>query len=318
MSGGVSTRRASLAAVLLLVFLTGCSTDSVAVGVGGSSLVTLDLQGLKPLGGNLNYQAWLVSQNGTTLIGTPVVVFNVNDLGLMVDPVADTLISGPWLANAGVEAVLGVAISLEMSSQLVVYSSNTFILSGEVAQGSATLTTGDAVALNTSFSNTSGRYALLTPTDQDPENELSGLWFMDTATDPAGPGLDIPSAPVGWIYEGWVEAGGQPISTGKFGDPTLADSSSAYSGTLAGPSFPGEDFLTDAPQGFQFPLDLAGADVYVTLEPWMEFDNDPAEPFFLKELAGQVPADPVPSTLYDLLSLADQLPSGTATIQDAS
>ena len=81
---------------------------------------------------------------------------------------------------------------------------------------------------------------------------------------------------------------------------------------------PGEDFLHNPPQGVAFPLDLSGASVYVTLEPWLDFDKDPAAPFFLKILEGQVPADPVSLTPYDLSSLADQLPTGTATIQDVS
>jgi hypothetical protein len=50
----------------------------------------------------------------------------------------------------------------------------------------------------------------------------------------------------------------------------------------------------------------------------MEFDTDRAAPFFLRILEGQVPAEPASQTLYPLTSLADQLPSGTATIQDAS
>ncbi len=268
------------------------------------------------MAGGMNYQAWVVHQSGTNTFGFPLVLFNIDGEGRMVDPVADTVLTGPFPANVDAVDATGIAISLETSSQLLEISSFTFILSGEVVQGTASLTAGDFFALNRDFSNATGKFVLATPSDIDPDNELNGIWFMDTSADPVEAGLILPEAPKGWIYEGWVEVGGQPLSTGKFVLSDQADSTSFYSsGTGDAPFYPGEDFLINDPPGFEFPLDLSDATVFVSIEPWNQMDLYPEDPFFLRILEGQIPADPTTLTLYQMTSLASQLPTGTATIQ---
>jgi hypothetical protein len=85
---------------------------------------------------------------------------------------------------------------------------------------------------------------------------------------------------------------------------------------LAGPPFPGEDFLTGAPPGLTFPTDLSGATVFVTIEPWREWDVERANPFFVRLLETQIPVDAVQGTLYAMDPVVDQLPTGVASIQD--
>ena len=299
----------------VLLLLQGCGSEGGISAPKGSSSVTLSLSGLEPLSDGLNYQAWLVGGTRTDYFGVPVILFNMNESGQMVDPAADTVLTGPFHAGLDASAALGVAVSLELTDEPVAYSSSTFILGGEVSQGNAILRADNWLSLNLDFSSMEGRFILATPTDEDPENELSGIWFMDPHSDPAEPGLFLPDGPVGWIYEGWVVLDSQALSVGRFSFPNAEDSANAYSGPLSAPPFPGEDFLTAAPDGLTFPPDLSQASVFVTLEPWAEWNVEPETPFFLRILETQLPADATPQTLYEMTNLADQLPTGTATIQ---
>jgi len=301
---------------LLLLFLSGngCGGEGGITEPDGSSVVSLALSGLEPLSGGLHYQAWLIAGTPTEPWGSPLVIFNVDVYGQLVDPVADTVLTGPFQGKLDPDAIQGIGVSLETSDVLLAYSSYTFILGGDVVQGTASLSTDHWIALAQGFSQAEGGFVLATPTDEDEENELEGVWFMDPTSVPLRAGLELPPAPEGWAYEGWVTLEGQPLSVGKFVLPNEADSAGVYSGTVAGPPFPGEDFLTGAPAGLTFPPTLSGALVSVTLEPWMELDVEPSLPFFLRILEAQIPTDPVPLTFYGLLPPA-QLPTGTATIQ---
>jgi hypothetical protein len=311
--------RAPLVAISLLLGLAvGCDSDSAVSGLNGNSIVTLTLDGLQPLTGGMNYQAWLVTQADNNLVGEPVVIFNVDDQGRMVHATADTLIAGPFPSSAPAASVLGVAVSLERATQLVSFSSASFVLSGEIAGGSAVLTVGDWLALNQDFSTIGGSFILSTPTDQDETNELLGVWFVNPNTDPDSASVDLPEPTSGWIYEGWVEVGGQALSMGKFTHANLPDSTSAFSGPEDPPPFPGEDFLVNPPTGLTFPLELSGASVFITAEPGNDSDPDSDQPFFLRLLEGQVPLEPVTLTGYNLTNLTSQFPTGTATVQDIS
>jgi hypothetical protein len=301
-------------AALLLVLL-GCGSGDEATGPSGSSSITLTLNGLEPLSGGLNYQAWAVVGTEANPWGYPLVLFNIDEEGQMVDPVADTLVSGPFHAALEPSSIRGFGISLEVTEKLLSYSSSTFILGGELLQGVAELSTEPWPAFGLSLVTAGGEFILSTPTDSDPENELSGIWFLDPSASPATPGLNLPEAPIGWEYEAWVVLDDQPLSMGKFLDPAGPDSDNPYSGSSAAPPLPGEDFLTGAPAGITFPLDLSGRTVLVTLEPRGDWDVEPEVPFFLRILEGEVPAEGAPQTLYSLTSLTDQLPTGTATVQ---
>jgi hypothetical protein len=310
---------AATLAAMAPFFLSGCDSDSSIAALEGNSLVSLTLQGLQPLDQGQNYQAWLVAQTDNNLIGIPVVMFNADEQGRMVHHLnPDSLLSGPFQSNVAASAVLGVAVSIELSTQLVAYSSSTFILSGEASGGTAVLKADDWLALNRDFSSVGGGYVLATPTDEDPENELSGIWFIDPSGTPVAAGLQLPEAPEGWIYEGWVEVDGKTLSTGKFVVPGLPDSAATYSGPGNAHPFPGEDFIANPPAGTIFPLDLTGASVYITVEPWEDFDVAPDTPFFLRVLQGEVPAGAESGIQYGLTSVVGEFPTGTATVQDGS
>lgn len=302
--------------LLVLPFLlTACGSDGGPTGPTGSSMVSLSFEGLQPLPEGVNYQAWAVAAQSGGVVGFPLVLFNLNEEGAMYDPADSSLIAGPFQVDLAPDKVIGVGLSLELSTSILLYSSYTFLLGGEVIDGTAQLTTGDWLGIAADFSQSTGSFVLTTPTDEDGTNELSGLWFMDPTGDPTVTGLTLPEAPPGWDYEGWVMIGDTPVSTGKFFTNSAQDDGDPYSGPVVGPAFPGEDFLVNAPGEVVFPADLSGSSVFITLEPWSDWDVEPESPFFIRLLEGEIPAEAAALTLYDLLPPETLLPSGVATVQ---
>jgi hypothetical protein len=270
---------------------------------------------LEPLPGVLSYQVWAVEQNGDQYVGYPLAVFDLDEAGRVVTPVSGQLITSGFEAPLDAEDVFAVGVSIEASYNPVSISSSTLVMGGEVSGGVAQMTTDFWFGVGLDLSQIQGRYVLITPTDGNAEDELSGLWFLDPFEGPSAPGLDVPTLLDGWDYEGWVEIEGQPVSTGKFFQPDVSDTWIRYSGPYAPPEVPGEDFLRNAPSGLTFPTDLSGGKVYVTLEPWQQWDDDQNAPFFIRILEGDIPVGANPNTVYAMTSLVDQLPRGTATVQ---
>ena len=80
---------------------------------------------------------------------------------------------------------------------------------------------------------------------------------------------------------------------------------------MDGPNYPGEDFLVNAPDGLEFPTDLRGAAVVISIEP---SPDDSAAPFFLKPLFDQVPEDATDHTVIEMDNyIAETVISGSAT-----
>jgi hypothetical protein len=208
-----------------------------------------------------------------------------------------------------------VALSLEISAELVTVSSYCQILGGEMTAGQATLTMDSWVAMGVGFGDVSGRYMLATPTDSLSDNEKSGVWFVDNSTGLSQSGLVLPELPSGWEYEGWVDINGTYLSTGKFMSTVAADDSNSYGGEWSSPAFPGEDLLFNAPSGLSFPTDLAGTSLIITLEPWDEYDVDQEAPFYLKLLEADVPVSAAGQTTYYMSPVAGQFPGGTASVE---
>jgi hypothetical protein len=138
------------------------------------------------------------------------------------------------------------------------------------------------------------------------------VWFLSLASGAPAAGLTLPTLPAGWMYEGWAVVNGRPLTTGRFLNARAADNAAPYSGPLAGPPFPGEDYLRNAPTGVTFPLDLRGATVAITVEP--EPDDGPG-PFAFKPLLGTVSATAVDRVTYTLPNRAATLATGSATIR---
>jgi hypothetical protein len=144
---------------------------------------------------------------------------------------------------------------------------------------------------NAPFSNdlpdlAEGTYILATPTTAAPNDEFSGIWFVEWSNNTAQQGLNLPVLDTNWIYEGWVETDGLTLSTGQFSDPSAPDLRNRYiSGERPPFPFPGEDFVQALP-GIS-PPDLRGKSSYITIEPR---DQNTA-PFYLKVLVTDIATD---------------------------
>ena len=246
--------------------LASCNKDDDPVSLN------LNISGLEDLGSSAQYEGWIMV-NGTPIsTGT----FSVDANGML------SRTSFP-LDEGTLNGATAFILTIEPNPDSDPNPSDIHILAGDFSGSAANLSVGHSAALGNDFESASGAYVLATPTDGTMDDEESGVWFVD----PAGPSatLSIPTLPAGWVYEGWAVINGVPVSTGTFLTASGEDMSAPYSGMSAGPPFPGEDFLTNAPSGLTFPTDLRGGMVVLSVEP--SPDNSPA-PFTLKPLVGMI------------------------------
>ena len=255
----------------IAVFITACSNDD-DTPVNGN--LTVDLTGLEELGSNYVYEGWLIVN------GSPV------STGTFTSTVFPQTYS---VKNSDLQSATKFVLSIEPKVDPDPAPADTKILAGDFSGNSADVTSAGIVA---DFSNATGKYILATPTDMDMTNEASGVWFLDNSSGSPTKGLDLPTLSSGWKYEGWVVLNGTPVSTGTFTSAEAADDNAAtspYKGTSGnGPTYPGEDYVMGSAAGINFPTDLKGATLVISVEP--SPDNDPA-PFTLKPLAHMVPAN---------------------------
>ena len=275
-----------------IIVLSGCKKKQ------GNLIV--DIQGLENLGPNYAYEGWLTGSGKAKTAG----IFMVDDSGKMSGNSFE-------IDEKDIKNATAYVLTIEPYPDSDPDPSSVHIMAGDFTGNTANLTIAHSSALGTDFSAATGSYILATPTDGAPTaNELSGVWWLDPAQGP-GPGLNLPGLPGGWKYEGWAVIGGTPVTTGKFLSASGADESAPYSGSVAGPPFPGEDFLKNAPSGLTFPTDLSGKTVVISIEP--NPDNSPL-PFLLKPLLGNVPDPATDHTLYMMTNNAVATnPTGTTT-----
>lgn len=246
---------------------------------------------LPPLNCHLVYQAWLVVEGRAVSIGS----FDVSPIdGSVVDPVH----GGPAVFTHDAEDAAGLLVSIEDPGALGVSPGPTRVVAGPFDEdGNATLASGGSAAIGVDFSTSSGSFILATPTNGLPDSdELAGIWFENLET--GGPSLDVPVLPEGWTYEAWAVVEGRPLSLGRFSDPASADDFDGFSATtFPAPNVPGEDFLINAPKDLEFPLDLVGQELLVTIEPKADTDS---KPFGLTLFQVDIPIDAEPFVAIDL------------------
>ena len=283
---------------LLAIAFTACKDDDDPQTATTEKL-NLNLTGLTDLGNDYAYEGWILVDGSPVTTGVFTVDANGTPSKTSFDIDADQL-----------EKSTAFILTIEPSPDNDPNPSEVHILAGDFSGTNATLSVDHGAALGNDFTAATGTYILATPTDGMNNNEKSGVWFLDPTAGP-GPGLDLPTLPDGWKYEGWAVIGGTPVSTGTFRSASGSDDSALFSGTIAGPGYPGEDFLENAPSGLSFPTDLAGTTIVVSIEP--SPDNS-AAPFLLKPLVAPVDAAAADHTPYTMNNNAAATnPTGTAT-----
>ncbi|MBW7997290.1 MAG: hypothetical protein FVQ81_12110 [Candidatus Glassbacteria bacterium] len=299
-----------LSILITITGVAGCGGDD---GGGTTAPVestkfTFSLNNFSPLD-SAHYKAWaLIGQ-----FGYPLGVFDINPAGQMVDTSGAQVAGNSFSANLPLEDIDGIGVTVEPDDGSTTGPTALF-LGGAVSGGSTTISVGHGAGLGEDFSGISGKYILATPTDGTDSDEFSGIWFLDNSSGVAVSGLTLTDISLaGWKYQGWVNVGGTYISTGTFSSPTARDDSANYSGSQTAPSFPGEDFLNNAPDGVTFPLDLRGQTALITMELFP--DPAPAAPSPFVLLQANVPPDAADHQTYQFEVVATgSLPSATVTV----
>ena len=263
--------------------------------------LALEVTGWPALLGGFHYEGWAIVDGSPVTTGK----FNVED-GELVDLDGQAVEA---FSAEGIESATVIVITIEPAGDVDDVPAATHFLAGDVSNGKANLTVDHTAALGTDFSTASGTFLLATPTDDPDGNELSGIWFLELPGPTAS--LVLPDLAEGWRYEGWAIIDGQPLSSGTFLSGEGADDSAPFSGPAPGPPFPGEDYVTNAPEGVTLPTDLSGGTVVVSVEPFP--DDDPA-PFVFKPLIGTAAENATDHVSYPLGLNPDPLPSAVATI----
>ena len=275
----------------LLLVLTGslqASTDDEI------NILRLDLQGLEDLGPDFVYEGWIIVD------GAPV------STGIFSIDAAGDLSQYRFVVEENRRNIDAFVLTIEPYPDPDPAPSDTHVLAGDVRTKLTQLTVDHPAALGSDFAAADGTFILAVPSDTNGvANYTNGIWWLDPAAGP-GPGLNLPTLPAGWVYEGWVVGENGPISTGTFTDVAAADSDAGgpEAGPGATPPFPGQDFVTP-------PTDLTGYTAVISIEPYP--DNSPA-PFAFKPVVGEIVDPGAPGIALYAGNNAESLASGTLRI----
>lgn len=287
--------------ILVLIFATfilaySCSDDGDDTSTKN---LTVNISGLEDLGADFVYEGWIIVNGSPVSTGT----FTSTAVG-------QTFALDAAQLDTATKFVLSIEPAGETGTDAAT-PSETKLMVGDFSGSDATLsigTVGDFDSISPS-----GVFFLRTPTDEtgtNNGNDENGIWFGNPGMPPTA-GFILPTLEAGWKYEGWVVVDGVgPLSTGTFTAFDVADDLSVFGGgENTGPPVPGEDFFSNAPSGFTFPLDVRGKTVVISVEP--SPDNS-ATPFLLKPLVGAAGQDTAPTT-YDLDFSNASFPSGSVS-----
>ena len=264
----------ALATILSLGVLAACGPmDEEQTDGDKTSKSTLTLSGssLPSLGGDYVWEGWLVVDGSPKSTGRFSVEDGKSEYNFEVD--GDLAKK----ARKGGKFVLTIEPKQESDDG----PSKTKYLAGTLDGGSTTATIAGGPALGTDFSSASGTFILAAPSS-DSATYKNGIWFIKPMNGNKTPGLNLPTLPDGWQYEGWVANSDGPTTTGTFTGVDGADSDMGgpSAGSKGTPPFPGQDFVDGNK------LDLTGGyKAVVSVEP--KPDNSP-KPFALKPLVGEI------------------------------
>ena len=282
---------------LLIAFIfTACEDNEDS---NPTKNLNLNISGLDDLGSDAIYEGWLIVNGAAISSGT----FTVDANGMMSK--TSFPVNATDLENAAT-----FVLTIEPVPDSDAGPSDVHLLAGDFSSNSASLSIGHGAALGNDFNSSEGIYILATPTNGPETNEESGIWFLDLSTGAPTVGLTLPTLPSGWKYEGWTVIDGQPVTSGKFTAVDMVDEDDPFSDIMPGPSFPGEDYLKNAPTDLDFPTDIRGGTAVISIEP--DPDNS-AGPFTLKPLVGTIPGTAMDHVPYDMDQNLGSFPSGTAS-----
>ena len=279
----------------------------------GRGEVTLAFTRLEPLQNGFHYEAWAVFATRVMSLGA----FNVGPAGELVDLQGRAIPGGRFALAADTTSATDVLITIEPPGHSDGLPSDTRYLAGVIEDGVAELSVDHPLALDNSYRRARAFYILSSPSSRGEEDWKSGVWWLDLmafSTLEGDPGFHLPELPPGWVYEGWVEIQGRPFTTGRFYHVYGHDFDSPHNGPLPFiPAMPGEDYILNPPKGYDFPTDIRGEPIFVTIEP---YPDDSRDPFTLMPLWDTIPPDGGYRITYKVENVArDRFPVGRATVR---
>lgn len=299
-------KKIMIVAIILVSLLTvvGCFGNSPEAQK--KSLIKLSLKNVPTLKEGY-YELWTASERSKNFI----VRFNVKD-GKMFNVYNGNKIE-EIIAPSNMESQMFMKILI--TNRGVKNGQESVFLKGPIENSEAKLIFDEV-----NIQKISAEYELATFSDKDETNEKSGIWFVKEEGGEIKTGLDLPPTPWGWIYEGWLTYKGTTLSMGKFSQTHGKDTLGLYAYSRLIPDFPGEDFLTNAPESLasEFPLNLANGEmtVTITLEPDIGADDPTGSGQFpLKILSAVIPKDTVPHTAQKLTPVVTEIPEAFAIIE---
>jgi len=283
------------------MILASCNKDDEeTTPMETKATLQLNFDNLSTVEQNEQYEGWIIVNGAPVSTGT----FTVDADGKLSK-------SSFQLEKSQLDAATDFVLSIEPIPDNDPAPSAIKILGGSFSGSNANLGSDHPAALGADFMSVSGKYILATPTTTTTDDELSGVWFLDLSSGSPMAGLNLPTLPDNWKYEGWVVTNGQPVSTGTFSAVDAMDDAAPYSGMDSnGPPFPGEDLVTNAPSGLSFPTDLRGTVTVISIEP---YPDNSAAPFAFKPLVGNISSSATDHTTYDFSNnVSSNFPTGTA------
>lgn len=245
------------------------------------------------------YGLWISSTEAFGFLGT----FNINESGQTVDRDGN-LIPRFTTPDVNLAKALSVVVSVELFNSNPETPSGNVIMQGPFSEGVAQM----SVPIPNAIQSAAGTYRVQTPTDGPDTNEASGIWAIDADGNPS---LDLPEATAGYVYEHFLFLEGREIIMGRFNVVDEPDSINAYIDDLfPPPEVPGDDFLRNEPAGLDFPTNVGGSLLIVTLEPRV---LDSIHPSQLVVLEAVLPLGLVGGETITMINRTANFPTGTVT-----
>lgn len=296
-------KKSALFLLSLSIMAASCTKeeDDTDTNTGSTTkTLSLNISNLEAIESNERYEGWVIVDGAPVSTG----LFTVDQQGVLSETTFE-------IPSETLDAASAFVLSIEPFPDTDPAPSAIKILGGAFNSATAMVNVEHMAALGSSYNTASATYILATPTTTDMSDELSGVWFLDNSSGSPMQGLNLPTLPSTWVYEGWAVINGMPISTGRFTALDMQDDAANFSGMDAtGPPYPGEDFVQNAPMGLNFPTDLTNATIVISIEP--EPDNSP-KPFAFKPLVSM----PSSATSHTAINMTNQVstnfPSGTVS-----
>jgi hypothetical protein len=317
-------KRLNVILFIFVVAIAGCEDQKILEGTENISQIELNVFGLNDLQGSGWYESWIL-WNREMGQGTDI---DTTSLGILERQTDGSYRLATDVTLGFLQAGLMILVTIEDDDTVANEEPSIYeVIGAKIAANSGIFSLGNEEVLDFSFEVAQGRYILDTPTESPPsQNPFSGIWFVNPDTiiedilDDDGnivdqdttieflPGLDLPDLPEGWLYEGFVEVGGQTLSIGTFTKSSAGDDSSTYNGAETAYPFPGEDFINNPPSGLSFPVDLRGAHCFVTLTP--AYPEGSVVPYVVTVYETQISSIALPQQVYFMENTSDTFPAG--------